>query len=135
MSNEIALDESRSSSRDSGITTNQGHFEEVGARLGEEMEYLSRSDSGDCPFEHLLGRGATWQDRHPGLVDRTPQRESLSVSAPRTNVFRTGADGDVTNVRFYLFVNQIPTTCRTRCPVASPTRYPTLGPMGWCSPR
>ena len=34
----------------------QGHFDELDARLGDEMEYLSRSDSGKYDSFVLLGQ-------------------------------------------------------------------------------
>lgn len=107
MSNEIALSEIQEFIAGFWYHYDQGHFEEVGARLADEMEYLSRSDSGACPFEHLLAAELhgkadtlTWLIEHRN-ENPYPCRHHA------TNVFRTGADGAVTNVRFYLFVNQI----------------------------
>ncbi|WP_319433739.1 polyketide cyclase [Mycobacterium sp. RTGN5] len=85
----------------------QGHFGEVGARVGDEMDYLSRSDSGNCPFEHLLAA-----ELHGGAETLAWLIEHRSENPypcrhHATNIFRTGTNGDVTTVRFYLFVNQI----------------------------
>jgi len=107
MSNEITLPEVQEFIAGFWYHYDQGHFAEVGARLGDEMEYLSRSDSGACPFEHLLaaelhGGAATlaWMTEHRN-ENPYPCRHHA------TNVCRTGTEGAVTNVRFYLFVNQI----------------------------
>lgn len=107
MSNEITLSDVQEFISGFWFHYDQGHFEEVGARLADEMEYLSRSDSGACPFEHLLAAELhgkadtlTWLIEHRN-ENPYPCRHHA------TNVFRTGADGAVTNVRFYLFVNQI----------------------------
>lgn len=107
MSNEITLSEVQEFIAGFWYHYDQGHFAELDARFGDEIEYLSRSDSGSCPFEHLLaaelhGRAATleWMIAH-----RNENPYPLRHHA--TNVFRTGTDGDVTTVRFYLYVNQI----------------------------
>ena len=85
----------------------QGHFHELGARFGDEIEYVSRSESGNCPFENLLAA-----ELHGGaqtlewmIAHRNENPYPLRHHA--TNIFRTGTDGDVTTVRFYLYVNQI----------------------------
>jgi hypothetical protein len=85
----------------------QGHFEELAVRIGGEMEYLSRSESGTCPFEDLLAAelhgGAetlAWLTQHR---DENP----YPLRHHATNIFRTAVDGPVTKVRFYLFVNQV----------------------------
>jgi hypothetical protein len=107
MNNEISLAEVQEFIAGFWYHYDQGHFNELESRIGAEMEYLSRSDSGNCPFEELLAAelhgGAetlAWLVEHRN-VNPYPCRHHA------TNVFRTGTDGDVTNVRFYLFVNQI----------------------------
>ncbi|MEO3756879.1 polyketide cyclase [Mycobacterium sp. B14F4] len=107
MSNEITLSEVQEFIAGFWYHYDQGHFTELGARLGDKMEYLSRSDSGNCPFEDLLaaelhGRAETlaWLTQH-----RNENPYPLRHHA--TNIFRTGVDGAVTNARFYLYVNQV----------------------------
>jgi hypothetical protein len=107
MSNEITLSEVQEFIAGFWYHYDQGHFAELDACFGDEIEYLSRSDSGSCPFEHLLaaelhGRAETleWMVAH-----RNENPYPLRHHA--TNVFRTGADGEVTTVRFYLYVNQV----------------------------
>lgn len=107
MSNEISLSEAHEFIAGFWFHYDQGHFDEIGARIGGEMEYTSRSDSGDCPFEHLLAA-----ELHGGaetLAWLTEHRNENPYPCRHhaTNLFRTGRDGDVTTVRFYLFVNQI----------------------------
>jgi hypothetical protein len=85
----------------------QGHFDELAVRIADEMEYLSRSESGSCPFEDLLAA-----ELHGGAVTLawlTQHRDEnpYPLRHHATNMFRTGTDGPVTTVRFYLFVNQI----------------------------
>lgn len=107
MSNDITLSEVQEFLAEFWYHYDQGHFAEMGARLGDEVEYLSRSDSGNCAFEHLLaaelhGRAETldWLIAH-----RNENPYPLRHHA--TNVFRSGNESEVTNVRFYLYVNQI----------------------------
>jgi hypothetical protein len=107
MSNEIALSDVQEFIAGFWFHYDQGHFDEIGARIGREMEYVSRSDSGNCPFEHLLA--AELHGGEETLVWLTEHRNENPYPCRHhaTNIFRTGFDGDVTNVRFYLFVNQI----------------------------
>jgi hypothetical protein len=107
MSNEITLSEAQEFIAGFWFHYDQGHFDELGIRIGAEMEYLSRSDSGNCPFEELLAAelhgGAetlAWLIEHRN-VNPYPCRHHA------TNLFRTRVDGEVTTVRFYLFVTQV----------------------------
>ncbi|MDY6810502.1 MAG: nuclear transport factor 2 family protein, partial [Actinomycetota bacterium] len=83
----------------------QGRFDVLATYIADDMHYLSRSDSGNCPFEHLLAaelRGGAetvaWLKQHR---DENP----YPLRHHATNIFRTGTDGDVTQVRFYMYVN------------------------------
>src|SRR4051812_17692914 len=107
MSNEISLPDVQEFLSGFWYHYDQGHFAEVAVRLGDEMEYLSRSDSGDCPFEHLLA--AELHGKTETLAWLTAHRNENPYPCRHhaTNVFRTGATGEVTTVRFYLFVNQV----------------------------
>lgn len=85
----------------------QGQFDVLATYIADDMQYLSRSDSGNCPFEELLaaelhGGPATlaWLSQHR---DENP----YPLRHHATNIFRTGADGDITHARFYLYVNQV----------------------------
>jgi hypothetical protein len=111
MSNEITLSEVQEFIAGFWYHYDQGHFDELGILFGDEMEYLSRSDSGNCPFEHLLAA-----ELHGGaqtlewmIAHRNENPYPLRHHA--TNIFRTGTgngpNGDVTTVRFYLYVNQV----------------------------
>ncbi len=72
MSNDITLSEVQEFIAGFWYHYDQGHFEELALRIGDEMEYLSRSESGECPFEDLLqGRVARWR-RDCGVVDPAP---------------------------------------------------------------
>jgi hypothetical protein len=111
MSNEISLAEVQEFIAGFWFHYDQGHFDELALRIGDEMEYLSRSDSGNCPFEELLAA-----ELHGGaetlawLIDHRNENP-YPLRHHATNVFRTGVsagpEGDVTTARFYLYVNQI----------------------------
>lgn len=85
----------------------QGQFDVLATYIADDMQYLSRSDSGQCPFEELLAaelNGGTevlaWLTQHR---DENP----YPLRHHATNIFRTGTDGEATLVRFYLYVNQV----------------------------
>ena len=85
----------------------QGHFDELALRIGDEMEYLSRSESGECPFEELLAAELRSGTETLAWLAQHRNENPYPLRHHATNIFRTGVDGPVTNVRFYLFVNQV----------------------------
>ncbi|AFM16375.1 hypothetical protein Mycch_1576 [Mycolicibacterium chubuense NBB4] len=107
MSDEITLPEIQEFIAGFWYHYDEGHFDEVGARIGEEMHYLSRSQSGNCPFEHLLA--AELHDGAETLAWLIEHRNENPYPCRHhaTNVFRLSVDGDSVHVRFYLYVNQI----------------------------
>ena len=107
MSNEITLSEVQEFIAAFWYHYDQGHFAELGTRLGEEMEYLSRSDSGNCPFEDLLAAELHGKDETLAWLTQHRNENPYPLRHHATNVFRTGVDGDVTTARFYLYVNQV----------------------------
>ncbi|WP_179475787.1 polyketide cyclase [Mycolicibacterium vinylchloridicum] len=107
MSNEIALSEAQEFIAEFWYHYDQGHFNEVDARIGDEMHYLSRSDSGSCPFEHLLAAELHGGEETRAWLTDHRNENPYPCRHHATNIFRTGVGGDVTSVRFYLFVNQI----------------------------
>jgi hypothetical protein len=76
-------------------------------RMGDEMAYLSRSDSGNCPFEELLAAELSGGAETLAWLARHRNENPYPLRHHATNIFRTGSNGPVTNVRFYLYVNQI----------------------------
>lgn len=107
MTNSITLSEIQEFLASFWYHYDQGQFDVLAGGIADEVTYLSRSDSGTCPFEHLLAaelHGAAdtlaWLKQHR---DENPYPLRHHI----TNIFRTGTAGDVTNVRFYLYVNQV----------------------------
>ena len=107
MSNEITLAEVQEFIAGFWYHYDQGHFAELAARIGDEMEYISRSDSGNCPFEDLLAAELHGGAQTLAWLTQHRNENPYPLRHHATNVFRTGVDGDVTTVRFYLYVNQI----------------------------
>jgi len=107
MSIEITLSEAQEFVAAFWYHYDQGNFAEVEARIGEEMDYLSRSDSGNCPFESLLAAELHGGAETFAWLTAHRNENPYPCRHHATNLFRTGTDGEVTNIRFYLFVNQI----------------------------
>ncbi|MGE2690920.1 polyketide cyclase [Mycolicibacterium sp. XJ2546] len=107
MSNDITLSEVQEFIAGFWYHYDQGHFDELGARLGDEMEYLSRSDSGNCPFEELLAAELHGKAETLAWLTQHRNENPYPLRHHATNIFRTGVDGAVTTVRFYLYVNQV----------------------------
>jgi hypothetical protein len=107
MSNEITLPEVQEFIAGFWYHYDQGHFDELAVRIGDEMEYLSRSDSGNCPFEHLLAAELHGGAETLAWLTEHRNENPYPLRHHATNIFRTGSDGTVTSVRFYLYVNQI----------------------------
>lgn len=111
MSNEISLAEVQEFIAGFWFHYDQGHFDELAVRIGDEMEYLSRSDSGNCPFEELLAAELHGGAETLAWLTEHRNENPYPLRHHATNVFRTGVSagpaGDVTTARFYLYVNQI----------------------------
>ena len=107
MSNDITLSEVQEFIAGFWYHYDQGHFDELALRIGDEMEYLSRSESGDCPFEELLAAELHGGAETLAWLTQHRNENPYPLRHHATNIFRTGIDGPVTNVRFYLFVNQV----------------------------
>jgi hypothetical protein len=107
MSNDITLPEVQEFVAGFWDPDDQGHFEELALRIGEEMEYLSRSESGNCPFEELLAAELHGGAETLAWLTQHRNENPYPLRHHATNIFRAGIDGPVTKVRFYLFVNQV----------------------------
>jgi hypothetical protein len=107
MSNDIMLSEVQEFIAGFWYHYDQGNFDELAVRIGDGMEYLSRSDSGNCPFEDLLAAELHGGAQTLAWLTQHRNENPYPLRHHATNIFRTGVDGPVTNVRFYLYVNQI----------------------------
>lgn len=107
MSNEITLPEVQEFIAGFWYHYDEGHFDELRSRIGEEMQYLSRSLSGNCPFEHLLAAELDGGAETLAWLIEHRNENPYPCRHHATNIFRTGTDGHTTRVRFNMFVNQI----------------------------
>ena len=85
----------------------QGHFDELAVRIADDMDYLSRSESGTCPFEDLLAAELHGGAQTLAWLTQHRDENPYPLRHHATNIFRTAVDGSVTKARFYLFVNQV----------------------------
>jgi hypothetical protein len=107
MSDDITLSEVQEFIAGFWYHYDQGHFDELRLRIGDEMEYVSRSDSGNCPFEDLLAAELHGGAETLAWLTQHRNENPYPLRHHATNIFRTGIEGNVTKVRFYLYVNQI----------------------------
>ncbi len=84
----------------------QGHFAEMGAAFTDDAVYVSRSDSGECPFEEALAADLSGAEVVPWLVEHR-KASPYPLRHHTTNLHVTGAEGPITYARHYIFVNQI----------------------------
>ncbi|MGZ5391471.1 MAG: polyketide cyclase [Mycobacterium sp.] len=107
MNNAITLSEVQEFIAGFWFHYDQGHFDELAFRVGDEMDYVSRSESGACPFEDLLKAELHGGAETMAWLTQHRNESPYPLRHHATNIFRIGVDGAVTKVRFYLFVNQI----------------------------
>lgn len=85
----------------------QGQFDVLATYIADDMQYLSRSDSGQCPFEELLAAELNGGTEVVAWLTQHRDENPYPLRHHATNIFRTGTDGEATLVRFYLYVNQV----------------------------
>jgi hypothetical protein len=85
----------------------QADYPNMAAAFAADATYLSRSDSGACPFEESLAADLTGAaEIVPWLIEHR-DASPYPLRHHTTNLHITGHEGDVTYARFYIFVNQI----------------------------
>src|SRR5690348_7282452 len=104
MSTEITLPEVQEFIAGFWYHYDEGHFDELRSRIGEDMQYLSRSLSGNCPFEHLLAAELHGGAETLAWLIEHRNENPYPCRHHATNIFRTATDGDTTRVRFNMFV-------------------------------
>lgn len=85
----------------------QGQFDVLATYIADDMQYLSRSDSGQCPFEELLAAELNGGTEVVAWLTQHRDENPYPLRHHATNIFRAGTDGEATLVRFYLYVNQV----------------------------
>jgi SnoaL-like domain len=107
MSNKITLPELQEFIAGFWYHYDEAHYDELTARYAEDVRYLTRSDSGASPFEELMSPALHGRDVVIEWLSEHRKQSPYPLRHHATNVHRTGADGEVTRARFYIFVNQI----------------------------
>jgi hypothetical protein len=107
VTNEISISELQEFVAEFWYHYDEGHYDELVARLADDVHYASRTDTGTTEFEEFVrvdvhGRAETiaWLTEH-----RNGSPYPLRHNG--TNIFRTGSDGAVTTFRSYIFVTQV----------------------------
>ncbi|MGE2734684.1 nuclear transport factor 2 family protein [Mycolicibacterium vaccae] len=107
MTNEITLPEVQEFIAGFWYHYDQGQFDVLAGYIADDMHYLSRSDSGACPFEELLAAEVHGGAETLAWLSQHRDENPYPLRHHATNIFQTGTDGDTTKVRFYLYVNQV----------------------------
>lgn len=107
MSNDITLAEVQEFIAGFWYHYDEAHYDELAARYAEDARYVTRSDSGESPFEELMSPELHGRDAVMEWLSDHRQQSPYPLRHHATNVHRIGIDGEVTRARFYIFVNQI----------------------------
>lgn len=107
MSNEISLTELQDFIAHFWYDYDEANYREMAAAFAADVHYISRSDSGASPFEELMSPELHGRDAVMEWLSDHREQSPYPLRHHGTNIFRTGIEGDVTNARFYIFVNQI----------------------------
>jgi SnoaL-like domain len=107
MSNDITLPELQEFIATFWYRYDEAHYDELAASYSEDVHYLTRSDSGSSPFEDLMSPELHGRDAVLEWLSEHREQSPYPLRHHASNVHRTGTDGEVTQARFYIFVNQI----------------------------
>jgi hypothetical protein len=107
MSNEITLPELQEFIAGFWYHYDEAHYDELAARYAKDVHYVTRSDSGASPFEELMSPELRGRETVMEWLSEHRKQSPYPLRHHATNVHRIGTDGEVTRVRFYIFVNQI----------------------------
>jgi hypothetical protein len=107
MSNDITLPELQEFIAGFWNNYDEAHYDELAQCYAEDMRYMTRSDSGASPFEELMSPELRGRDAIMEWLSDHRKQSPYPLRHHATNVHRTGADGEITRARFYIFVNQV----------------------------
>ncbi|OBB98833.1 polyketide cyclase [Mycobacterium sp. 852013-50091_SCH5140682] len=85
----------------------EAHYGEMAAAFAEDAAYLSRSDSGSCPFEEALAADLSGAAAIIPWLTEHRRASPYPLRHHATNLHITGTEDGVTYARFYIFVNQV----------------------------
>lgn len=107
MSNEISFNEVQEFFGEFWYHYDSGHYAELAARFAPDAIYISRSESGQSPFEDVLAAHLSGRDTIIAWLTEHREGSPYPLRHNGTNFHRTGVDGDVTHVRSYILVTQV----------------------------
>lgn len=107
MSNDVTLSELQEFIGSFWYHYDEAHYDQLAARYAEDVQYLTRSDSGASPFEELMSPELHGRDAVMEWLSEHRKQSPYPLRHHATNVHRTGTHGDVTRARFYILVSQI----------------------------
>ena len=136
MSNDITLPEVQEFIAGFWYHYDEAHFDELAARYRRRDGVPEPKRSGASPFEELMSPELHGRDAVMEWLSEHRKQSPYPLRHHATNIHRTGIDGDVTNARFYIFVNQI----ANFVPFAVSSGVVEVGVRRgaatvWCSPR
>ena len=107
MSNDITLAELQEFLAEFWFHYDEAHYDEMAAAHAEDVHYLTRSESGTSPFEHLMSPELNGRDAVMEWLTAHREESPYPLRHHATNIHRTGTDGDIVHTRSYIVVNQI----------------------------
>lgn len=107
MSNDITLSELQEFIAEFWFHYDEADYAELAAAHSTDVRYLTRSESGASPFEELMSPELHGREAVMEWLTEHRKQSPYPLRHHATNIHRTGTDGEVTRVRFYIFVNQI----------------------------
>jgi hypothetical protein len=85
----------------------EANYDELAARYADDIRYVSRSDSGASPFEELMSPELHGREAVLEWLSAHREQSPYPLRHHTTNLHRCGVDGDVTQARVYILVNQV----------------------------
>ncbi len=107
MSNDISLSELQEFVAEFWYHYDEGHYDDLAARLADDVHYASRSDTGTTEFEEFVRADVRGRDETLAWLTEHRNGSPYPLRHNGTNIFRTGSDGAVTTFRSYIFVTQV----------------------------
>lgn len=107
MSSEISLSDVQEFIGEFWYHYDSGHYEQIARCFSDDAHYISRSESGNSPFEEVLAADLRGRDQIISWLTEHRETSPYPLRHNGTNIHRTGTEGAVTHVRSYIFVTQV----------------------------
>jgi hypothetical protein len=107
VTNEISISELQEFIAEFWYHYDEGHYDDLAARLADDVRYASRTDSGTTEFEEFVRADIRGRDETLAWLTEHRDGSPYPLRHNGANIFRTGNDGVVTTFRSYIFVTQV----------------------------